>query len=225
MMNGTSTPEAPARPADTPRRAATTPPRTGHAAATGAALVLLAATPAALAGPITVISLPFASDVVDGGDFLDRGFYAQNYGADNIDTVELHYFGRTSGDYQVRLIVRQDTYDGTIVATDTVTKHFDAYVIDTIVFQLGAASTTFGGTLTFTQELLMSADPDDIFYYDTGPGGLSDYQGVVETNGTTPPLDTFRRDGVGVVITAVPAPGSALFGAGALAFLRRRRRA
>jgi hypothetical protein len=83
--------------------------------------------------------------------------------------------------------------------------------------------------VTFTQVLV------------NGPGGFVDYDigtgasGIFETNGTTPPLDTFRGSSVGVIITqtggapATPVPSSlililtGLAGTGLYGAWRRRR--
>lgn len=157
------------------------------------------------AGPVTVVSLPFSGV----GDVIDRGFYVESYPANNVDTVELRYGSSTPGDYSIALTIREDTYDGALVGTRNLNLSLLADVPQFGVFDFEAALTPVGGRLTLIQELL--SGPDTV-YYDVGPGLLGDDSGpptgVVETKGTTPPLSSFRRNGVGVVITAVPEPGS-----------------
>ena len=82
-----------------------------------------------------------------------------------------------------------------------------------------------GSTITFTQSL--NSGPG-VLFYDVGAAGPTD---VTETEGTTPPLDIFRRAQIAGTITsadtAVPEPstvGLMSMGLGALALIQRRRR-
>ena len=101
-----------------------------------------------------------------------------------------------------------------------------------LTFNFGNAPVAPGSTVTFALTLNAGAVP---VFYNVGVGPCP---GVTQTNGTTPPLDSFRRDSVGLVITdnglaavaGVPAlsPASlAVLGlmlAGSALYLRRRMR-
>ena len=63
---------------------------------------------------------------------------------------------------------------------------------DRSAYDFSNAPVTAGTVVTFSQ-----VGPLTLFY-DTGTGPCAN---VTQTNGTTPPLDSFRRDSVGVLIT------------------------
>jgi IPT/TIG domain len=162
-----------------------------------------------------VVSCPFSGY---GGDFLDRGFYVSNYPGTTVDTVSLRYTTFTSGTWTITLTARLDTYDGALVGTSTVVADMLAATPRLVTFDLGAAPVPAGSTITFAQS---TSGPGSIFY-DVGQGTIGDPSfsgcpGVVETDGTTPPLDFFRRASVGLIITQQTAfrvpidikPGSA----------------
>jgi Ca2+-binding RTX toxin-like protein len=152
----------------------------------------------------TVVSCPFRGGA--GGDNLSRGFYVTNYPGRNIDQVTLRYFTDTPGTYPITLIARAGTYDGPIIGSPTVDASLpiNPFILVTpVTFSFGGVAVTRGSTITFTQS-------------ETGPGtlsydvGVGPCPGVTQTTGTTPPLDSPRRDSVGLSITQVPpgAPGA-----------------
>ena len=145
-----------------------------------------------------VVSCPFSS--TGGGDLTERGFYVSNYPGTNIDTVTLRYVSTMPG-AMVTLSARLGAYNGPLIGTATsplvgpspsdVTFHFDA------------AAVPPGSTIAFTQSFVSVG----AVFFDVGNGGLGDptYTGcpnVVETEGTTPVLDSFRRASVGLRIDA-----------------------
>jgi Ca2+-binding RTX toxin-like protein len=159
-----------------------------------AAAALLVAPTAATAQ--TVVSCPFSGS---SGDLLFRGFYVTNYPGTNIDQVTLAYDADTAGTYMITLTARTGTYDGPIIGTRTVATSLPGTEPNVPVnFAFGAAPVTQGSTITFSQSA-------------TGPGsilfdvGIGPCPGVTETEGTTPPLDTPKRDSVGLIITQAPA--------------------
>jgi hypothetical protein len=168
------------------------------------------------AGSIVVVESPFSDSA---GDDLNRGFYVENYGADNLSQVVLQFFTHHTGVYETSLTVRIGTYDGAIVGeTKYLSTSMEADVFHEVVYDFGGIDIPVGSLLTFTQEEIGS----DELYYNTG---LSPHPQITQTNGTAPPLDSFRRDKVGVTITAIPEPCTlVLLSVGGL-MLRRRRRA
>jgi len=142
---------------------------------------------------------PFGSG---GGDRLTRGFYLENFPAKRLDRVTLQYYPRSAGAYRVQLTAREGSYDGRIIGgTQTATfRATSASDVITHTFDFGGATVTQGATVTFSQQLL-SQPPRSAIFYDTGSGsGCAD---VTQTVGTSPPLDSVRRDRVGVRVTSV----------------------
>jgi hypothetical protein len=91
------------------------------------------------------------------------------------------------------------------------------------VFEFDGAPVTPGGTVTFALEQLGGLGSA---YYDIGPCGLSDpgcaelcSGEIVQTNGTTPPLDTHRRESVGIRVFDAPPPDVPAMGAGGIVLL------
>ena len=178
-----------------------------------------------------------------GGDLLMRGFYALNYPADDLDRVELRFATLFTNTYTIQLTVREGTYDGPVVGIDTIDVDLVAPPvppgagegadiplggIPTVLgtFEFDSAPVTPGSTLTFALEQL---NPQGSAFYDVGPcagdgpacGDLCTGD-VIQTEGTVPPLDTFRRDSVGVRIFAgegASVPAAGIVGAGLLALL------
>ena len=146
-----------------------------------------------------IFSCPFQGG---SGDHVDRGFYLQSYPGSNLGTVQLGYWSPIGGSYSAFLTARLGAYDGPIIGS-TQTKNFNltASVQTLVTYDFGGASVPFGSTVTFSQ-----SGPDDL-YYDVGVGPCP---GIIQTDGTSAPLDVFRRDTVGVVITQVPEPSSLL---------------
>ena len=158
-----------------------------------------------------IFSCPFSNS---GGDLWDRGFYLQSYPGVNLGTVTLGYQSFTTGNYSDSLTARLGAYDGPIIGSPTVNFSLTGSVTNEtlVTYDFGGAPVPFGSIVTFTQTLLTG--PSTIFF-DVGVGPCP---GIVETEGTFPPLDTFRRDSVGIIVTQVPEPnclallGSAIIG-------------
>lgn len=192
-----------------------------------AGMLMLFATPMAHAD-ITIFSDPFAGS---SGDDISRGFFLQSYPGTNLSTVTLEYTTNLTGSYTTSLTARLGTYNGTIIgATQTVTNTLTAGGRTIVTYNFGGVSVPPGSVVTFTQVLV------------NGPGGFVDYDigtgaaGIIETNGTTPPLDTYRGSSVGIIVTqtggtpATPVPSSlilmltGLAGAGLYSAWKRRGR-
>ena len=131
----------------------------------------------------------------EGGDGITRSFYFPDYPGSTLDRVDLFFDGGGAGTARIQLDVREGTFDGPIIGTATV----DSNVGET-TFEFESAPVTPGQTLAFSMELVSGTGP---IVYSVACGIDEDCAAqcpVVQTNGTTPPLDSFRRDAVSVRI-------------------------
>ncbi|HXH23460.1 MAG TPA: hypothetical protein VNN10_15685 [Dehalococcoidia bacterium] len=181
------------------------------AAVLAAALLFGGASPA-LAQPV-IVSCPFGP--AGSGDNLDRGFYVTNYQAYSLDTATLRYFSSPGGFYQVTLTARAGSFAGPLVGVASASFVVSAGSEVQVVFDFGDAPVAFGSTIAFSQSF---TGPSGIFF-NVGTGALGGGEpdpcpGVTETEGTLPPLDTFRRDTVGLVLTGSLQPVPLRTGAG-----------
>lgn len=147
----------------------------------------------------TLIDLPLDGT---GGDGLGRGFYVEAYPGSTLDTVTVYIGTDQAGDYTISLTAREATYDGATIGSTQQTATISdgsGNVVEqnAFVFDFGNAPVTEGEIVTFELGLVSGAGGS--VFYGTGTG-MSD-TGVTQTNGTTPPLDSFRRDGIAVTIT------------------------
>ncbi len=135
-----------------------------------------------------------------GGDLIDRGFYVASFPGTRLDRATLYLSALTAGTYTFSLTARSGTYSGTVLgtaaATVTLTANDLANVATTFTFPSPAV--TQGSTVTFAIAQTAGPTGAEVFYAVPPTGNPA--CPVVQTNGTTPPLDTFRRQGVNVKI-------------------------
>lgn len=157
-----------------------------------------AVTTAPLSSPVLLLS---CSAMDHNGDHIDRGFYIPSYPGNSLSRVDLYMSSRTEGTFTFSLTARLDTYDGALVGTASATVDLSATDTDyrQVSFMFaGDPAVTMGSLVTF--EITRTAGPDAENFYHVGdclfdPSCVTSCQ-VIETNGTTPPLSTFRRNGV-----------------------------
>lgn len=148
-----------------------------------------------------------------GGDRIDRGFYVRSYPGNSLDSVRLVLSGSVPGSYTVTLTARQSAYDGRVVGMATTTFTLSgSYPQDLpVTFGFPSVRVQEGRPLCFVMSVRSGAASDLYFSVPDWTGGCTT---VVETEGTTPPLDTFRRYGVNVVIQGednlIVAPGESI---------------
>ena len=134
------------------------------------------------------------------GDQIDRGFYIPEYPGISLNRATLHFSADVAGTYTFSLTARDNTYDGqllgTATASVTLTANTQANVATTFTFS--AVAVEPGSTVTFAIAPVSGPAEGTVFYSVPSLGDES--CPVIETNGTTPPRDTFRRQGVHVRI-------------------------
>jgi len=137
-----------------------------------------------------------------GGDNADRGFYVQRFPSNRLDTATLYLRSDSAGDFPVTLVARSDAFDGGLLgeATATLTTNPGSKV--EVLFDFGGAPVPRNGRVTFQ----LDDGPGDLSY-DVGTTSNPLCTGIVQTNTTTPPLSTFRRNRVGITLTGrTPSP-------------------
>lgn len=158
-----------------------------------AALLTLAVAAPFVSADELINCMPAAT--ADTGDRVDRGFYIESYPGVTLEQVLLRFEANIAGSYTYRMTVRRDAYDGIEVGTAEKAYTFTKTdVAIPIRFDFDRLVVTSGSRITFEIEQL------------SGPGGTS-YdvrfsQGcpITQTNGTTPPLDSFRRSGITALV-------------------------
>jgi hypothetical protein len=137
-----------------------------------------------------------------GGDFNDRGFYVPQYPGVTLDSARMQFSAFQVGSYVVSLTVRSNTYDGAILGVATNTIKFTNLATDQnqfVTFAFPSLPVVNHGRICFI--LTVVSGPYPFIYYSVAPGFTGGCPEVVQTEGTTPPLDTHRRDGVSLVLT------------------------
>lgn len=152
-----------------------------------AAACLLAAAPGIAS---TVVSCPFNGF---SGDALTRGIVVPSYAGTNIRRVKLGFFASVSGLYHATLQIRRGSFDGPIVGSSTIYVNVGTSTLTEANFDFGGAPVTQADTLAIIQT---STGPGNLFF-DNGNGSCGQ---AYETTGTSPPLDTLRNNGVGILI-------------------------
>ena len=132
------------------------------------------------------------------GDLLTRGFYVSEYPGVTLDTAQLRLQALVSGTHTITLTARSDAYDGAIlgIATNVVTLTNTAP--KPVIFSFPSLPMVRRSRVCFSLSVL--SGPSSLIYYSV-PGLTGGCPEVTETEDTTPPLSTFRRNGVDLVLT------------------------
>jgi hypothetical protein len=147
------------------------------------------------------------------GDQFDRGFYVPSYPGASLQQVTLRFQGGNAGAGTITLTARTGTFGGSVIGTSTVNVVGPVSPATPIAFPFaGNPAVSPGSVVTFaiTTTIANTTTPPFLFYSVATSGDPS--CPVIETNGTTPPLDSFRRQGVettisgDVAVVAAPIP-------------------
>lgn len=158
----------------------------------------------------TMASCPFSGDP---GDSISRGIYVTNYAGNNLSSVDLAYQADAAGWWSITLTARRGSFDGPLIGTpQTATASVPTSGEVHVVFDFGGAPVAPGDTITFTHSAQRLDGASSNLHYDIG-NNTPACANIIETNGTTPPLSTVRRNTVGIVLTqrqvstpCVPSP-------------------
>lgn len=148
-----------------------------------------------------------------GGDRYDRGFYVPSFPGNSLDSARLVLSSFDAGDYTVTLTARRGTYDGPILGSATTSFSLvGAYPQSLpVTFAYPSVRIPEGSRVCFT--ISLRASPAGNLFYSV-PDWVSGCTTVIQTEGTNPPLDTTRRNGVNLVLngqdTLIVAPGETI---------------
>lgn len=148
-----------------------------------------------------------------GGDSYVRGFYIPSYPGNSLDSARMEFSSTVVGSYTVQMTVRSNVYNGLVLGTATT-----SFTLSGAYPQNLAATFVFpsirireGSRVCFVLSLV--ASPSGSLFYSV-PDSVGGCTSVVQTDGTDPPLSTFRRNGVNLVITGkdtlIVAPGESI---------------
>ena len=153
----------------------------------------------------TLVNIPVAA----GGDLISRGFYLPSYPGIALTTAYLYLGADTAGTYTFTLTARSGGYGGTLLGTASATANLSGgrSNLVPIAFNFSPSlSTVEGTTVAFAINEVSGPGAATQVFYSVGSCGLGDRTcsvpgpQVIETEGTTPPLDTFRRNGVSLLL-------------------------
>ena len=132
------------------------------------------------------------------GDLIDRGFYVPSYPGNSLTSARLVFSSTTAGSHTLRLTVRSNTYDGIVLGRDEATVNMTASADHAVTFNYPSVRIREGSRVCFV--ITKVSGPGTLYYsvHDAWTGGCPT---VIETEGTTPPIDNHRRDGVNLVLT------------------------
>jgi hypothetical protein len=140
-----------------------------------------------------------------GGDMISRGFYITDVPSGQLAKVTLYVAANVAGQYTLLLTARKDTYDGEVIGigravvqlSDSVYANREA----TFLFPLPVINAD--SVVAFAIQLV--SGPDDYALYSTADcsGDCQVTCPIIETEGTIPPLDTFRRFGMAAKVYVV----------------------
>ena len=144
-------------------------------------------------GPIVPL---ISCQPIAGGDFLTRGLYVDSFPGSRLREVRMFFSGTVVGNYTISLTVRRNAYDGPLVGADTITINVPTTASDTVPGSFLFANPVIQAGSIVTFQLGQVSGPGTLFYATPANPGCP----ATETEGTTPPLDTFRREGMGLRI-------------------------
>ena len=148
-----------------------------------------------------------------GGDQIFRGWYIPSFPGATLTSVGLELFSRpdagfegsVAGTYTFDLTARTSSYAGSIVGTSRVSVALDgASTPVSTVFSFPNPVIPQGSLVTFSLTMVSGPANAVTFYNVATPDDPS--CPIVETNDTSPPLSTFRRQGIVATVVGGAPP-------------------
>ena len=159
------------------------------------------ATTTIIVNPAVVVLINYPMDPGNtGGDNLNRGFYIKDFPGTSLSQVDLWISDYTAGDYTFELTARENTYDGSIIEKSQAVIHLTADINDNQLVTFNFSSNPIQKNSIVTFSINRVSGPGLCYYAVVGEyGGIAEGDIlVIQTNGTTPPLDSHRRYGIAI---------------------------
>ena len=149
--------------------------------------------------PVLLINYPMDPGNT-GGDNLNRGFYIKDFPGTSLSQVDLWISANTAGDYTFELTARENTYDGSIIEKSQAVIHLTADINDNQLVTFNFSSNPIQKNSIVTFSINKVSGPGSCYYATHGEyGGIPEEDIlVIQTHGTTPPLDSHRRYGIAI---------------------------
>ena len=143
-----------------------------------------------------------------GNDFYNHGFYVPEYPGVSLTSAQLELSAADAGSYVLTLTAHSETYDGPVLGTSTTSVTLDGSVSENqpVIFTFPSTPIAKLSRVCFILSLV--SGPGTAVYYAVPTSGVCTE--VIQTVGTTPPLDTFRRYGVNLILTGASIPTETL---------------
>jgi hypothetical protein len=141
-----------------------------------------------------------------GGDEISRGFYIPNFPGSGFSQVNLQFSADVAGSYTVQLTAHSGTYDGPTLGSSQATVSLAPGQFTSGSFFFPSPSVAGGSTVAFAMNVVSQPEGAQRTFF----GVANTFAGVpscpvIETEDTTAPLSTFRRQGVAIqVIQSAP---------------------
>ncbi|HUF34686.1 MAG TPA: hypothetical protein VMN37_01990 [Gemmatimonadales bacterium] len=134
-----------------------------------------------------------------GGDNISRGVYIPSFPGSALSQVDLFFTSTVAADYTLQLVARGGAYDGPVIGVAEATVGLPGTVGDNVqtAFLFPSPAVAPGSTVTFA--IFQTGGPAASIFYAT-PNADADCAQIVETNDTSPPLSSFRRQGMGMIL-------------------------
>jgi len=137
---------------------------------------------------------------IPGGDLFDRGFYIKAFPGTSLSQVDLWISANEAGDYTFELTARESTYNGPIIEKSQANIYLTENTEDNLLttFNFLSKPVQMNSIITFAISKI-SGSGTCYFATDGEYGGIPQEDIlVIETGGTTSPLDTFKRYGIAI---------------------------
>jgi hypothetical protein len=134
------------------------------------------------------------------GDHLRRGFLVTQVPTGRLTEVVIYASSNTAGTYTLLMTCRADSYNGTVIGQSRreITLSGDVDDNQPVRFLFPLPLITADSVLTFAMSYSPTAQGSVYYAKNTCGESCYDECPIAETEGTTPPLDTFRGHGMGV---------------------------
>lgn len=141
------------------------------------------------------------------GDRTDRGFYIPNYPGTTLNSLTVYLKtannpANTTFPYQVGIRIRSGSFNGPLLDQFRWANAQLNNTEEAVTIQFANVPVEPGSIVCFAFDINKQPAAPNLLYSVPGlQGGCPD---VIQTNGTNPPLSTFRRNGVKLEITGEP---------------------